>query len=108
MQPGDVQPCGKPNRHDPHGICPGVPLRAERLERGALKLWRNEGVTLLSTNEAGPRIHGGVVDLDELAEFVGYVRQQMPDALVVVHADGLRAIRSEGIDGPVHEWRDWD
>lgn len=84
----------------------GLP-RPEPLTRGSLNIWRHEGVTLMAGDGAGT-MHGGRVGLDELEEFIGYVRKHMPHAVVVVHNYGLRAVHTEGVDGPRMEWRDWD
>jgi hypothetical protein len=45
--------------------------------------------------------------LDELQEFIDWTRRHMPDATILVHAYGLRAVRTQGEGGPKLEWDDW-
>lgn len=76
-----------------------------------MKTWFFLGVTLLSQDYAGAA-KGGVVSLDDLEEFVSYLRRNMPDTKeVLVHGYGLRAFtgkRDPGLEDPRLEWRDWD
>lgn len=73
--------------------------------------WSLRGLILTAVGETGPRVKGGVLDLDELALFVHRVRTEMPGATIVCHEYGLRAIASArigGADAPKLDWSDWD
>lgn len=83
-------------------------LEAAPVVPDAVKQWQFKGLILLS-QETGPRIRGGSLDLEELSLFVQRVRTEMPGALVVCHEHGLRAIWSDGSgDGPRLDWSDWE
>lgn len=77
-----------------------------------LQEWCFRGLTLPASGETGPRVKGGTVTLPELELFASRVRAEMPDAAIVVHEYGLRAISSattpERHSGaPKMDWNDW-
>lgn len=76
--------------------------------RAALQHWEHDGATMLVTRSAGRRTgDAGIMTLDELQEFIDWTREHMPDATILVHAYGLRAVRTRGDGGPKLEWDDW-
>ena len=76
--------------------------------KAALQHWQYDGATMTAANSAGPRTgSAGVMTLGELQEFIDWVDKHMPDATVLVHAYGLRAVRTQGVGGPKLEWDDW-
>lgn len=75
-----------------------------------VKEWQFRGLILPSTGDTGPRVKGGTVTLPELREFVRRVDAELPDATIVIHEYGLRAIWSASsprADGPKLDWSDW-
>jgi hypothetical protein len=78
--------------------CPDAPNR-----RG-FDVWCYRGAVLHTDDN-------GEVLLDELQEFVTWVRKQIPGARLLLHRYGLRAIDMDGKGGgggPHLDWRDWD
>lgn len=77
--------------------------------RGNLRFWSARGVTMSAVKDTGPRVGGGVVEIDDLHEFTEYVRLRMPGATVLIHAYGLRAVEYDTAAdaGPKLDWDDW-
>lgn len=82
---------------------------AEPMQRGNLRFWAARGVTMSAVGSTGPRVGGGVVEIDDLLEFANYVKMRMPGATVLVHEYGLRALDYDnGANaGPKLDWDDW-
>jgi hypothetical protein len=75
-----------------------------------IQSWQFCGLILPATGETGPRVKGGTVTRAELQRFVDRVANEMPDATIVIHEYGLRAIYSASshrADGPKLDWSDW-
>lgn len=72
--------------------------------------WCFRGLILPTRGDTGPRVGGGVLDLDELSLFVHRVHSEMPGATIICHEYGLRAIHSSKVGDsttPKLDWDDW-